>query len=77
MLILTRYAGQKIIIGDDVVLTILPNGSSSKQIKIGIECPTDIKIYREEIYKIKQEEKKAEEIKQKILNIRKKLWGEK
>ncbi|EPY07956.1 carbon storage regulator [Paenibacillus alvei TS-15] len=49
MLVLTRGKGQKIMIGQDIVLTVVEvNGD---QVRIGIEAPSDISIYREEIYK--------------------------
>ncbi len=53
MLVLTRKQGEKIRIGNDIVLTVV--GVSDNQIKIGIEAPADIKILREEIYlKVKE-----------------------
>lgn len=48
MLILSRKVGQKIIINDNIELTILDTGASS--IKIGIHAPAGVKIYREEVY---------------------------
>lgn len=54
MLILSRNKGQKIMINDNIVLSILEiNGD---QVRIGIEAPSNITIYREEIYEaIKQQ----------------------
>ena len=53
MLVLTRKQGEKIRIGNDIVLTVV--GVSDNQIKIGIEAPEDVKILREEIYlKVKE-----------------------
>ena len=49
MLILTRRLGEKLVIGDNVVVTVL--AANGNQIRIGIEAPRDIQIYREEIYK--------------------------
>ena len=48
MLILSRKAGQKIIINDNIIITILDAGNGN--VKIGIEAPSEAKIYREEIY---------------------------
>lgn len=49
MLVLTRSKGQKIMIGNDIVLTVVEvNGD---QVRIGIEAPSEISVYREEIYK--------------------------
>jgi carbon storage regulator len=48
MLILTRSQNESIIIGDDIKITIL--GTKGKDVKIGIEAPEDVEIWREEIY---------------------------
>lgn len=49
MLILTRYIGQTIHIGDDVTVTVL--GINHGQVRIGIVAPEDIPVHREEIWK--------------------------
>ena len=48
MLILTRRIGEKLVIGDNVIITIM--GAKGSQIRIGIEAPRDIQVHREEIY---------------------------
>lgn len=48
MLVLTRKNGQKIIINDNIEITILD--SKFDNCKIAIEAPKDVKIYREEVY---------------------------
>ena len=48
MLILTRKQDEAIIIGDDIRITIL--GTKGQDVKIGIEAPDDVEIWREEIY---------------------------
>jgi len=48
MLILTRRLGEKLIIGDDIVITILDvNGN---QVRLGINAPKNIAVNRQEIY---------------------------
>ena len=47
MLILTRRVGETLIIGDDVVITIL--GVKGNQVRIGINAPKEVSIHREEI----------------------------
>lgn len=48
MLVLARKNGQKIIINDNIEITILE--SRFDNCKIAIEAPKDVKIYREEVY---------------------------
>lgn len=55
MLILTRRIGEKLIIDDDIVLTVLAVKGS--QVRIGVEAPENVGIYREEIYKRIQSER--------------------
>lgn len=54
MLVLTRRVGEKIRIGDDVVITLL--GVRGNQYKVGIEAPRDVSVHREEIWQRIQEE---------------------
>ncbi len=48
MLALTRKVGERIVIGDNIVLTIVDIKGDS--IRLGIDAPKEIKIYRGEIY---------------------------
>ena len=49
MLILTRRAGETLVIGDDVTITVLEVKGS--QVRIGINAPKSVSVHREEIYK--------------------------
>jgi carbon storage regulator len=49
MLILTRRVEEKLIIGENVTVTIF--AIKGNQIRIGIDAPSDIQVHREEIYK--------------------------
>ena len=48
MLVLTRKIGEKVIIGDDVSVTIL--GLFGNHVRLGINAPKSVDIHREEIY---------------------------
>jgi len=49
MLILTRRAGEKLMIGDDIEVTVL--SVNGRQVRLGILAPDDVAIHREEIYR--------------------------
>lgn len=57
MLILTRKPGESLYIGDNIKITIVE--IKGHQIRVGIDAPTDLRIYREEIYLQILEENKA------------------
>lgn len=48
MLILTRRIGEKIIIDNNVIISIV--GLKGSQVRIGTEAPPEVPVYREEIY---------------------------
>ncbi len=48
MLILTRKLGERITIGDEIVVTILE--IHGKQVKLGIEAPREMAVHREEVF---------------------------
>ena len=48
MLILTRRAGENVMIGDDVTITVLE--LKGNQVRIGISAPRNVAVYREELY---------------------------
>jgi carbon storage regulator len=47
MLVLTRKPGEKILIGDDIVVTVLDARGDS--VRIGIDAPRGVKIQRDEV----------------------------
>ena len=49
MLVLTRKVGERILIGDDIVITVLD--SRGDGVRIGIDAPRGVKIQREEVVK--------------------------
>ena len=48
MLVLSRKTGEKLIINDNVEITIIETRGDS--VKIGINAPKNVSIYREEIF---------------------------
>lgn len=48
MLALTRKIGERIVIGDDIVVTVVD--IKGDNIRLGIDAPKDVKIYRGELY---------------------------
>ena len=67
MLILTRKTNQKLIINDNIEIIIMEVYKNT--VKIGINAPNDVQIYREEIYnEIKKSNKQAKEINLDVLN---------
>jgi carbon storage regulator len=47
MLVLSRKLGEKIVINGDIVVTVVK--IDRNQIRLGIEAPSDVPVYREEI----------------------------
>lgn len=54
MLVLTRKSGESIKLGDDITITIVEVKGNS--VRLGIEAPAGLRVYRKELYdKIKEE----------------------
>lgn len=53
MLILNRQIGTRIMIGEDIVITIL--SVKGDGVRVGVEAPKDLPVHREEVYnRVKQ-----------------------
>ena len=58
MLVLTRKAGESIVIGSEIRVTVLD--LQGRQIRLGIEAPSEISVHRGEVYeRIREENEKA------------------
>ena len=55
MLVLTRNRDEKIMIGDNIIITIVE--IRGDKARIGIEAPKEVSVHREEVYKAIQREK--------------------
>jgi carbon storage regulator len=49
MLVLTRRAGESVMIGDDVIITVLE--ARGDIVRLGIEAPREVQVHREEVYR--------------------------
>ena len=56
MLVLTRKKGEKIIIDDNIKLTVVE--IEGNKVKLGIDAPKSIEVHREEVYRRIEEENK-------------------
>ena len=57
MLILARKLNERIIIGDDIEVSVVE--IKGDQVKLGISAPREVKVYRHEVYSAIQEENRA------------------
>jgi carbon storage regulator len=57
MLILSRKTDEKIVIGDNITITIID--LRGDQVRIGIDAPKNVKVYREEVFNAISAENKA------------------
>ncbi|MEZ6056750.1 MAG: carbon storage regulator CsrA [Planctomycetaceae bacterium] len=55
MLVLSRHRDESIMIGDDIVITIVD--IRGDKVRLGIQAPTDVPVHRQEIYDAIQREK--------------------
>lgn len=61
MLVLSRHRDESIMIGDDVVITIVD--IRGDKVRLGIDAPQDIPVHRREVYDaIQRENKKAAQL---------------
>jgi carbon storage regulator len=49
VLVLTRHPGESVMVGDDVVITVLE--VRGDVVRVGIEAPRSIRVHREEVYR--------------------------
>jgi carbon storage regulator len=57
MLILSRKTNEKIMIGDDISVTIIE--IRGDQVRVGVDAPKHIKVYRQEVFDLVKAENQA------------------
>jgi carbon storage regulator len=61
MLVLARRLGEKIYVGNDVVVTVVQ--VQHGRVRLGFDCPSQIPIHREEVYwRIQAEQEEAQRL---------------
>ncbi len=61
MLVLSRYRDESIMIGDNIVITVVD--IRGDKVRLGIDAPTEVPVHRQEVYDaIKRENKKANKL---------------
>ena len=69
MLVLTRKKEEKIIIDDDIEITVVE--VEGGKVQLGIEAPQEVEIYREEVYeKVKAENIEATKKQVKVKDLK-------
>jgi carbon storage regulator len=58
MLVLTRKSNQSIMIGDDIEVSVL--SIMGEKVRVGIQAPRDIPVFRKEVYLEIQQERARE-----------------
>ena len=57
MLMMTRRAGQKIVLGDGIVIEVVEVAGNT--VRLGVDAPRSVPVYREEIWDAVREENRA------------------
>ncbi|MFL5884162.1 MAG: carbon storage regulator CsrA [Thermoleophilaceae bacterium] len=64
MLVLTRKSNQSIMIGDEIEVSVL--AIMGEKVRIGIEAPRSIPVFRKEVYLEIQQDTSPEEARQEV-----------
>ncbi|WP_035108193.1 carbon storage regulator CsrA [Desulfovirgula thermocuniculi] len=65
MLVLTRKKGQALVIGSNIRVVVVD--VSGDYVRIGIDAPLEVPVYREELYRELQEENRASMVSRKVI----------
>ena len=58
MLVLTRKIGEQIVIGENIVLTVVD--IRGNKVRLAVEAPRDVSIHRQEVHQRIQDENRQE-----------------
>jgi carbon storage regulator len=56
MLVLSRKTDEKIVVGDDIFVTVIE--IRGDKVRLGIQAPSDVAVHRQEVYDAIQRDKK-------------------
>jgi carbon storage regulator len=74
MLILSRKVGESLILGEDIRITVL--AVRGGQVRLGLEMPAEVPVFREEIYlKVREANQAALEPDEHDLTVAASLWN--
>lgn len=74
MLILSRKVGESLILGEDIRITVL--AVRGQQVRLGLEIPAEVPVFREEIYlKVREANRAALETDEHDLLVAASLWN--
>lgn len=65
MLVLSRHKNESIVVNNNITITVIE--LRGDKVRLGIDCPTDIPIHRQEVFDAIQREKQAREVNKDIL----------
>ena len=57
MLIITRRPGERLVLGDDIRIEVIE--SSAQGVRLGIDAPRSVSVYREELWEAVKKENEA------------------
>ena len=64
MLVLSRHRDESIIIGDNIVITIVD--IRGDKVRLGIEAPKEVPVHRQEVYEAIQRERTQSDTDEKV-----------
>jgi carbon storage regulator len=68
MLVLTRKSNQSIMIGDDIEISVL--SVVGEKVRIGIQAPADVPVFRTEIYlEIQRQQSEGQPTEEVVLDV--------